>query len=203
MVFDAVPVDNFDRRGNYLFIRSLPQEAPIETLGLQSAPTPVDWSVEHPITQSVAFDNTLIKEALVVRPKGKGETLLESDQTPLIYTWESEKGQEGRVVFIGFDLFDSDLRAQAEFPILMQNTVEWLTARITSSVIYPVASDNPDNPLHSRESNLASSPIPPSTEVKTQSYTHTVPIWSWLVLIALIILIIECFLLGIIRLSSR
>ena len=195
VVFDAVPVESFDQRGKYLFIRTLPQEAPLEILGFQAAPTPVDWSDEHSITQSVAFDNTLIKEALVVRPKDKGKTLLESDETPLIHVWESEKGQEGRAVFIGFDLFDSDLRAQVGFPILMQNIVEWLTARITSSVIYPAASDNPNNPLHSRESNLSSSPILPATEeVKTQSYAHAVPLWSWLVLIALIILIIECFL---------
>ena len=195
VVFDAVPViEPLDGRGNYLFVRTLPPEAPLEILGLQAAPPPIDWSTEHPITQSVAFDNTLIKEALVVHPKGNGEILLESDQTPLIYAWESEKDQEGRAVFIGFDLFDSDLRAQVGFPILIQNTVEWLTTRITSSVIYPMASENPNNPLHSRESNLTPSPIPPSPGVKTQSYAHAVPVWSWLVLIALIILIIECFL---------
>ena len=190
VVFDTVPVPQLDR-GRYLFIRTLPPEAPLQALDIQPTPTPVNWSANHPITQAVSFDNVLIKETLAVRPNtGVGDVLVESERTPLIYSWSQNAMQ---AVFIGFDLLDSDLRIQVTFPVLMNNIVAWLTMTNASAVFEPLDGLNPNNPFSLQESNLHTATNPSSDigNANTQRFNYRQPIWRWFVVGVLLLLLIE------------
>ena len=70
------------------------------------------------------LSKVLIQEAMKVRPLGGGRALLESSLTPLIYTFE-EKGL--KVIFLGFDLYKSDLPLRTAFPIFISNALRWLS----------------------------------------------------------------------------
>lgn len=116
--------------------------------GLEGAETAVgvnDYSVaDHPVTQYISLLDTHIASALAGEPPVWAKPIITAGQLPLVYAGE-ENGQE-RLLF-AFDLHDSDLPLRSEFPILVQNAVEWLGKSRTSSLGLAAASETREIPV--------------------------------------------------------
>jgi len=107
-----------------------------------SAPPIVDWKSTHPLLRFVNFGNVQIAETLSVKPPSWGIPLVESPETPLIVAGELD---QRRVVWIGFDVLNSNWPLRISFPIFMVNAVEWLNpATINAAQLSVLAGE----PLH-------------------------------------------------------
>ena len=71
----------------------------------------------------VDLSKVTVEEALRVRPLAAGKTLLESVQGPLIFLLEEP---QRKAVFVGFDLFKTDLPLRVAFPLILANSLRWL-----------------------------------------------------------------------------
>ncbi len=128
VIFDgAVPAD-FDlakAAGNYLFLKATPFSGgtPLE----QPVVTEVDAT--HPATRQVSLKNVSILRAtgLKLPAPHDGWTFaapLRSFDDALLITGERQ-GQ--RVAALSFDVLESDLPLRVAFPLLMSNTLHWLS----------------------------------------------------------------------------
>jgi Ca-activated chloride channel family protein len=87
------------------------------------SPTIVDWKGSHPLLRFVNFDNVGIVEAMGITTPTWAVSLVESQETPLIFAGELTKQ---RVVWIGFDTLQSTWPLRISFPIFIANAVDWL-----------------------------------------------------------------------------
>jgi hypothetical protein len=74
----------------------------------------------------VDLANVHLRTAKTIAPAPWATTLAETDKGALIVA--GEKG-DGRSVYVGFSVFDSDMPLRIAFPIFLSNCVQWLTAR--------------------------------------------------------------------------
>ncbi|MFQ5801375.1 MAG: VWA domain-containing protein [Candidatus Methylomirabilales bacterium] len=122
-----VVLDNYSPNaippGRYMLVRSVPGNVPIEVLGTVRGPSIVDWDRSHPVMRYLDLSQVVVEEGLKVRPLAGGQTLIESQLTPLALAF-----QEGgyRLVFLGFDPLKSDLPLRAAFPLFVSNALRWL-----------------------------------------------------------------------------
>ncbi|MGQ9631178.1 MAG: vWA domain-containing protein [bacterium] len=121
VVFDGI-VPPVMSTGNILLINTPGLNFPISHVGELVNPKVEEWNREHPITRNVDLSRLAISRALRVETEG-GETLAEADGTPLIYAWQSGGI---KLVYIGFDIMESDLPLRVAFPIMMSNAINWL-----------------------------------------------------------------------------
>jgi hypothetical protein len=87
------------------------------------APPIVDWKSAHPLLRYVGFDNVRVVESLTARTPTWAVSLVESPQAPLILA--GDLGRQ-RIIWIGFDILDSEWPWRVSFPIFIANAVEWL-----------------------------------------------------------------------------
>ena len=80
---------------------------------------------EHPVTRYISFQDTHFAAARRPDSVTWGEPVLSAGNLPLIYAG-TENGQP-RLLF-AFSLAQTDLALRSEFPVLIQNALEWLTA---------------------------------------------------------------------------
>jgi uncharacterized membrane protein len=109
--------------GRYVLVNAVPGDVPIEPVGAMDQPVILDWDRTHPIMRFVDLSKVGVEEALRVRPLSAGRTLLESVGGPLIYLVEE---QQRKAVFVGFDLFKTDLPLRVAFPLILSNSLRWL-----------------------------------------------------------------------------
>src|SRR5207249_4799382 len=64
-----------------------------------------------------------VEEALRIRPLAAGKTLLESVGGPLLFLLEEP---QRKALFVGFDLFKTDLPLRVAFPLILSNGLRWL-----------------------------------------------------------------------------
>ena len=141
--FDAVVLDdflpaNFDfakARGNYFFIKQTPfntSEPPLDQ------PLISDLESGHPALRLVSLQNiTLLHAAPLAVPKIEDWTWqapIRSFEHPLMITGERHGGAP-RVAALAIDIADSDLPLRVAFPLLISNTLHWLTGEETSPVL--------------------------------------------------------------------
>jgi Ca-activated chloride channel homolog len=110
--------------GNYLLIQSLPKNVPLARTATVDFPAVVDWDSEHPVSRYLDFSSVVIKRAMGVRPEGDCTELVEAEQTPLVVACT---GGGSRIVFVGFDILQSEIPLRATLPILLANAVNWLS----------------------------------------------------------------------------
>jgi Ca-activated chloride channel homolog len=109
--------------GRFILVNAVPGDVPIEPLGAMEQPVILDWDRAHPIMRFVDLSKVGVEEALRVRPLAAGRTLLESVGGPLIYLVEEP---QRKAVFVGFDLFKTDLPLRVAFPLILSNSLRWL-----------------------------------------------------------------------------
>lgn len=108
--------------GNYLLLGTSAPNLPLSVDGTVRGPQVLRWSSRHPVMRYVDPGGITIGEALRLVPRG-GEVLLEGD-VPLIWAYE---GDGLRAVVLAFPIDQSDLPLRVAFPILLNNTLSWLS----------------------------------------------------------------------------
>jgi uncharacterized membrane protein len=109
--------------GRFVFVNAVPPDVPLEVLGRIERPTVMDWDRAHPVMRHVEFAKVAIEDALRVRPLAAGRPLVEAVGGPLIYALEEPNR---KAIFIGFDLFKTDLPLRIAFPLILSNGLRWL-----------------------------------------------------------------------------
>lgn len=143
-VSDVIVLDSFSPveigDGRYILINSVPGNVPLELLGKLEQPAIIDWNRTHPVMRFVDFSKVVIEESLKVRPLSAGRTLVESGLTPLIFLHE-EKNR--KFIFVGFDLFKSDIPLRVAFPLILSNSLRWLHPANQESLSLQVKTGQP------------------------------------------------------------
>jgi uncharacterized membrane protein len=109
--------------GRFVLVNSTPGDVPLESLGTMEQPVVLDWVRSHPIMRFVDLSKVGMEEALRVRPLAAGKTLLEAVGGPLVFLLEEP---QRKAVFVGFDLFRTDLPLRVAFPLILSNSLRWL-----------------------------------------------------------------------------
>jgi Ca-activated chloride channel homolog len=109
--------------GRFVLVNALPADVPLEVVGRLDGPAIVDWDRNHPVMRHVDVDKLRIGQALQVRPLAAGRALVESPRGPLVYVLEEA---DRKAVFLGFDLFQTDLPLRIAFPVMLSNALRWL-----------------------------------------------------------------------------
>jgi Ca-activated chloride channel homolog len=87
------------------------------------APAIVDWKSSHPLLRYASFDNVQVAQSLTAKAPSWAVSLVEGPVTPLILA--GELGRQ-RIVWVGFDVLESNWPLRVSFPIFIANSVEWL-----------------------------------------------------------------------------
>jgi len=95
----------------------IPEVTPLET------PALVDWRSTHPLLRYAGFDNVQVAQSLGAKAPTWALSLLDSPQAPLILA--GDLGRQ-RIVWVGFDVLESNWPLRVSFPIFIANAVEWL-----------------------------------------------------------------------------
>jgi hypothetical protein len=89
----------------------------------EEAPPIVDWKSAHPLLRYTGFDNVQVVQSLTARTPSWAVSLVETPQASLILA--GELGRQ-RIIWIGFDILESNWPLRVSFPIFIANAVEWL-----------------------------------------------------------------------------
>ncbi len=108
--------------GNILAINTM-QTNWFEGVGRGESPAIVDWRPTHPVLRYVSFDNVHIASNIVVKTPSWGVSLVDSQTSPLIVA--GDLGHQ-RILWLGFDILDTDWPLRFSYPVFFQNAVDWL-----------------------------------------------------------------------------
>jgi len=88
------------------------------------APAIVDWKSTHPLLRYSGFDNVQVMQSLTAKLPSWAVSIADAPQAPLILA--GDLGRQ-RIVWIGFDVLESNWPLRISFPIFIANAVEWLS----------------------------------------------------------------------------
>jgi Ca-activated chloride channel homolog len=124
--FDLVVLDDVRPavwpRGNVLAIHTYDPEW-FEPGGMVELPSIVDWKSTHPLLRFVTFDDVHIARTRALVAPPWAESVVDSTQASLILT--GDRGSQ-RMVWVGFDLLESNWPLRVSFPIFIANAIDWL-----------------------------------------------------------------------------
>jgi Ca-activated chloride channel family protein len=95
----------------------------LEGVKREEAPAIVDWRSAHPLLRYTGFDNVQVVQGLTARTPSWAVSLVDTPQASLILA--GELGRQ-RIIWIGFDVLESNWPLRVSFPIFIANTVDWL-----------------------------------------------------------------------------
>jgi hypothetical protein len=95
----------------------------LERVTRVETPAIVDWKSTHPLLRYAGFDNVSVMESFTAKAPTWAVSLVEAPQAPLILA--GELGRQ-RIVWVGFDILESNWPLRVSFPIFIANAVEWL-----------------------------------------------------------------------------
>jgi Ca-activated chloride channel family protein len=125
-VFDFVVLDDVTPtiwpKGNVLAIHVVNTNW-FDGVRREEAPPIVDWKSAHPLLRYTGFDNVQVVQSLTARTPTWALSLVETPQASLILA--GELGRQ-RIIWIGFDVLESNWPLRISFPIFIANAVEWL-----------------------------------------------------------------------------
>ena len=125
-VFDFVILDGVTPtvwpEANTLAIR-IAQTNWFDSSGRVESPALVDWRTSHALLRYAPFDNVAVRESVFVKAPSWAVSLLEAPQGSLLVA--GELGRR-RIVWLGFDILDSNWPLRVSFPIFMANVADWL-----------------------------------------------------------------------------
>lgn len=109
-------------KGNVLAIQVM-QTNWFESVSNVDLPVIVDTRHDHPVLFSLNLDALRVFKSLVAKPPSWGVSLVDSQQASLIIG--GDLGRQ-RILWLGFDVLDSNWRRHTSFPEFFQNAVDWL-----------------------------------------------------------------------------
>lgn len=126
--FDVVVLDSASPArigpGRFVLVNTLPADVPLEHLGTLEQPVVLDWARQHPVMRFVDLSKVAVEQAMRVRPVAAGKALLEAVGGALLYLLED---RDRKLIFVGFDLFKTDLPLRVAFPLILSNSLRWLS----------------------------------------------------------------------------
>jgi len=126
--FDCIVSDGASITGNRPLLAINPTDAPgfLRTIGQRERPEFSSQVSQHPVNRFLSYAD-LHLESLPVRETAPWlKPIVAFGNDPAI--WAGEDNHR-RIVVIGFDLTRSDLPLKIEFPLLISNSLLWLTHR--------------------------------------------------------------------------
>ena len=124
LVADNVPVSHLPEGVSALLIGQVGDAMPGVFDRTAQAPSIVDWQRHHPALEHVDLSQVHITLASLVTPAPDAVPLIESDAGPLALATDRH-GQ--RVLYLGWDLHNSDFPLSIGFPIFIANSLDWLS----------------------------------------------------------------------------
>ena len=122
VIFDRIPPPRRDETGRFIYIDVIPSG--IKTAYEKVEPQAVSINVNHPVLKSVDFSKVTILKAWPPLEGPQIQELVSGGNTGLLYAVDSKFL---KFVYLPFDLTDSDLPLRSTFPILIKNSIDWLT----------------------------------------------------------------------------
>lgn len=104
------------------------------------APAIVDWRSTHPLLRYSGFDNVQIVQSLVAKQPSWAVSLADAPQASMMVA--GELGRH-RVIWMGFDILESNWPLRVSFPIFIANAIEWLNPANTKSAQLQVRAGEP------------------------------------------------------------
>jgi hypothetical protein len=124
--FDFVVLDNVAPtvwpKGNVLAIHVVNTNWTEKVIRVEGQPI-VDWRASHPLLRYAGFDNVQIAESYTAKTPTWAVSLADAPQAPLILA--GDLGRQ-RIIWIGFDLLESNWPLRVSFPIFIANAADWL-----------------------------------------------------------------------------
>lgn len=104
------------------------------------APAIVDWRSTHPLLRYSGFDNVQVVQSLVAKQPSWAVSLADAPQASMMVA--GELGRH-RVIWMGFDILESNWPLRVSFPIFIANAIEWLNPANTKSAQLQVRAGEP------------------------------------------------------------
>ncbi len=124
--FDFVVLDDVSPivwpKGNVLAIHVMNTNWVPDVKNLEE-PKLVDWKSNHPLLRYAGFDNVQVVQSLTAKAPSWAVSILEAPEAPLILA--GDLGRQ-RIIWIGFDILESNWPLRVSFPIFIANAVDWL-----------------------------------------------------------------------------
>jgi Ca-activated chloride channel family protein len=95
----------------------------IQKVTLVESPPIVDWRASHPLLRYSGFDNVQVMQSLTAKSPSWAVSLADAPQAPIMLAGELARQ---RIIWIGFDILESNWPLRVSFPIFIANAVEWL-----------------------------------------------------------------------------
>jgi len=95
----------------------------VEGVRREDAPPIVDWNSANPLLRYAGFDNVQVVQSLTARTPSWAVSLVETPQASIMLA--GELGRQ-RIIWIGFDILESNWPLRVSFPIFIANAVAWL-----------------------------------------------------------------------------
>jgi Ca-activated chloride channel family protein len=111
-----------------------PDETTIPSTGIINAVRPLTSASRHPLLAGIDLQALLVLRAKKIAAPDWLQTLVESEQGPLLLAGVY---QGRRVAVLTFDPADSNLTKLAAFPLLMANLVDWLDPLAGTEALRP------------------------------------------------------------------
>ncbi|HOF87331.1 MAG TPA: VWA domain-containing protein [Armatimonadota bacterium] len=126
VIADGVPLSAIPHGVSALIIgpRALSPAVPARGRGMATAPTVADWDRRHPVLEHVDLSGLYISRAMTLAPTGGARALIETAEGPIALV-EEKPGR--RVIYLGWEMHDSDFPLRVGFPIFIGNCVDWLS----------------------------------------------------------------------------
>lgn len=138
VVLDGV-APSFWPKGNVLAIKVMNTNW-IESVSTLSTPAIVDWKTTHPVLRYSGLENVQVSESLGAKTPSWAVSLADAPQASLMLA--GELGRQ-RIVWLGFDLLESNWPLRFSFPIFMVNVTDWLNpANVTGGQLTVKAGDS-------------------------------------------------------------
>lgn len=122
-------------KGNIICIASLSPDFPLESKGWEKNPPVTYIKSSHALFRFVNLNKINIRRALSIPSFPGAEILLRSFNHPLVQIWQRE---DLNLLFISFDLYDSDFPLQVGFPVFIFNLLQWFHPEIFDPQYYEV-----------------------------------------------------------------
>jgi len=125
-IFDLVIFDGGELpvipEGKFVFLGTKINTDNFKINGETEEPHVIAWDKEHSVMRFVDFSDVHIEKAFKITEPVSGKVLLEAKDTPLICSLITENF---KALFIGFNLYNSDLVFRPAFPILFSNIIQY------------------------------------------------------------------------------
>lgn len=123
IVFDRVSSPPLDF-GNFILIDTLAPNLPWEIGGYLDNPVVSSWQKSHPVLRHLTLDDLAIRRIKRITGVKENQILCRAGNHPVMAVYEQ---QNIRVLYLGFNLLESDFPLRVSFPILIGNVLAWLS----------------------------------------------------------------------------